>query len=131
MWTALTTGALGLFGGAKRWLNGEALKALSFAIVAVSVLIGCCLLYHSGAAPATLAERLACVSGINTANVLNARMLTIKQAAADSAAAAQRDNALGALKVEADRSATLERTIAELKDNPVAYPRDLARSLNK
>ena len=131
MWTILTTGALGLFGGARRWLNGEALKALSFAIAAVTVLIGGCLLYHSGAAPAAVAERLACVSGINTANILNARMLRFKQAAADSAAALQRDNALGALKAEADRSAALERTIAEQRDNPVVFTRDLARSLNK
>ena len=131
MITGLWAGALGLFGGAKRWLNSEALKALAFAIVAVVILIGCALLYRSGGAPAKLAERLACVSGINTANALNARMLNIKQAAADSAAAIERDNALGALRAEAERSAALERTIAELTDNPVAFPKSLVRSLNK
>ena len=127
----LLTGALGIFGGAKRWLNGEMVKALMVAVASIAILAGGAMIFKSGKTSGGIRERFACLAGIQKANAINQQRVELRRAASESAAALARDDALNALRAEAEKSANLERELAALKDNPVAFPRILVRSLNK
>jgi len=124
-------GAMGVLGGAKRWLNKEAAIAIGVTAVAVVALIGGVVLFGAGKSSGGVREQLACFRGIAKANAIAHQTAALRNAAAVQAAEAERDKAIGALKDEADRSAALERDLSTYNDNPIAFPRALARSLNK
>lgn len=129
MLSGLVAGAFGLFGGAKRWLNGEAGKALGFAIVAVCVLAGCVLLYGAGGAGREAKVNWRWLQQITAIN----RDRALKDAAnqreiAEASSEAER-KALAELRAALESKADLERELAKLKDNPVVYTRDERRRL--
>lgn len=131
MLTGLAGAALGIFGGAKRWLNGEALKALSFAIAAVCILVGCALLYGAGGSATEAKVNWRWLNKINAANAENANARAASEARMKQAAEHERDVALQELKAVADSKADLEAELATLKDNPVVFTRDERRRLYK
>lgn len=131
MLSGFLAGALGVLGGAKRWLTKETAGAVIATVAVIGLLVGGVLLFGAGKSSGGVRERLACLSGIAKANAIAHQTATLRNAASVQAAETARDNAIGALKAEAERSAALERQLSTYIDNPVAYPRDLVRSLHK
>lgn len=126
-WAGITA----LFSGAGRWLTKETAIAIGATVAVVGMLIGGVLLFGAGKSSGGVRERLACFRGIAKANAIAHQTAALRNAASVQAAETARDNAIGALKAEAERSAALERQLGTYRDNPVAFPRDLARSLNR
>ena len=123
--------ALSFLAGAKRWFNADTLKALSIAIAAVVCLAAFVLLFKAGGAAKEASVNWKWLQQISELNRKRAERVAAIERNIAQATAIERDAALVQLQMEADRAADLERQLAALKDNPVAFPKSLARSLNQ
>lgn len=123
------TGSLG------RWANPDTWKAI-LAAVAVILVMGGLLYWHGdtkkqATAAATakcdaekLAEKLAQSTAAANAAIASAKAATEAAETARLKADGERDQAIA-------RALDLENTLSALKDNPIAWPRDVARELRK
>ena len=127
-WAAKLTG---IRSGAGRWLNAETAKALSIAIVATAVLLGCVMLFRAGGSGREAKVNWRWLQQITALNLKRAKKQAADNAAMAQATDAERARIAADHRLTIEHVAALERQLAAYKDNPVAYPRDLARSLNK
>ena len=129
MLSGFLAGALGLFGGAQRWINAETGKAVCIAIVSVSVLLGCVLIFRAGGTGREATVNWRWLQRITAANLKTAERQAADQKAIAEASSAAEIKALAELRAALESKADLERELAKLKDNPIVYTRDERRRL--
>lgn len=125
------TGFLAMFAGAKRWINPEFFKALG---TAVAVLIVCLFLASmwGKAEQAGGAKKDA-----SWMQKINAGIAKVYKARAEKAqiAALAADQQREQLEAERDeavaRAAAIAAELARLQGDPVVFPKELARSMNR
>lgn len=122
MWLSV----LGWVAGARRWLNGEAAKALMIGAVVLLLVIGAAALYRAGG----FARDASWLSQINSGMALAYKKRAAEDKRAADAAAAEREKLEEDLAEAQQRAAALEAILAKGND-PVVFPKDLAQELNR
>lgn len=122
----------GLFG---RWLNPDALKGILIALAVIVVTSGLAYWHHDTKVQAVAAEKAACDLRWVNAQVAAAKAGAEKQAQTEHeqrlAAEAARDDIRAQRDNAAALATMLESQLDQIKDNPIAWPKDVARSLRK
>lgn len=122
MWLSV----LGWMAGAKRWLNGEAAKALMIGAVVLVLVVGAAALYRAGG----YARDASWLSQINSGMALAYKKRAAEEKRVAEAAAAEREKLEEDLAAAQQRAAALEALLAR-GDDPVVYPKDIAQELNR
>lgn len=121
MWALIATAWAWLRVRPGQVARGNAGRAALAGLVGLAVVIG--LMWLRRDAVAAYAAR-------NRASVAEAQLTSDR--ASEDAAQAERDRLKDLAEAEAARAAALERKLAEIGgDDPVVFPKDLARSLNQ
>jgi len=122
---------LSFLAGARRWINPEAAKALALVIVSVTAVAGGVLLYGAGTSGGAAKRDASWLTRLNaaTAAVMKKRAdrerdLRIAESVAREKAESDRDDAIA-------RAAAIATELARLQDDPVVYPRRLAKEMRR
>lgn len=129
--TGFDMGFLAFLAGAKRWFNPEMAKAVAIVGVAICFLIGGALLHTSGQSSGGAKRDASWLQRLNAATALAMKRRSEQDRAVRDAVAkslqqveAERDEAV-------KRAAAIATELASLKDDPVVYPRQLAKEMSK
>lgn len=124
-------GILAFLAGTKRWFNPEMAKALAIVGVAICVLVGGALLHTSGQSAGSAKRDASWLQRLNAGMALAMKRRSEQDRAVRDAVAkslqqveAERDEAVA-------RAAAIATELAALKDDPVVYPRQLAKEMSK
>lgn len=123
--------ALGAREAVTRFFNGSALGALAIATAGVVVIVlafGAASAIRSGGAAAAVGEWQAKLAASRLAAGLRERQALRE---ADARAAAERAALMEQIRETASHAAALERELARLNDNPVAFPVPIVKELRK
>lgn len=120
-----------LVSGVSRFANKETIIAIAIAVAASIGVVGMGVGLHNLKVTWTAARDGEWQSRIAEANKEADRRHERTVKASEEAAQFEREAAKRNLDDEVERAAALERTIATMKDDPVAFPRDIARELRR
>ncbi len=117
--------------GAKRWFSKDTFFAIGLALVITAGIGFSIAIYRDIKKSAGLTERLRCVEAVADGNEQAAEEIDRLNANMVAAAQRERDKAKAEAKQGVTRAVSLEQALNELKDDPVCYPKTLARSLRQ
>lgn len=114
-----------------RWLTFDALKAIGWAIIGTAVIGFAITLYRDIKTSGATQAILQCQQAVAEGNSQAAAHLDAINARALQAASSERDKAKRYADEKEARIIALEDSLRSQSENPVCWPKDVARSLRK